>query len=269
MFLDSEGAGLETRIWNGTPIARRAVDGYVNATAMAKANGKEWAHYFRTDRASTYIEALSRNCEIAVTGLYFAKPGDGTWIHPRLAVDFARWISPEFAVWMDGWFLESLAQGRQPRPEPPAPVAAPSPLPGSSADTAQALLLLAAHLERVPGIRPGILNAQLIACIEKSTGATAEPLRLALPAAEGPLCSCNATAIGEILGVSARKANQRLAEYGFQVRNARGDWELSEKGRAWGEALPYSNEHRSGYQVLWNPAVADELHGGGVELLDA
>ncbi len=27
-------------------------------------------------------------------------------MHPRVAVDLARWCSPEFAVWMDGWFLE-------------------------------------------------------------------------------------------------------------------------------------------------------------------
>jgi hypothetical protein len=32
----------------------------------------------------------------------------GTWIHPRLAIDLSRWLHPEFAVWMDGWFLESL-----------------------------------------------------------------------------------------------------------------------------------------------------------------
>jgi hypothetical protein len=32
----------------------------------------------------------------------------GTWVHPRLAVDLARWISPEFAVWMDGWILGQL-----------------------------------------------------------------------------------------------------------------------------------------------------------------
>lgn len=113
---------LQSRSWNGTSIQRRTVDGFVNATAMAKANGKEWAHYFRTDRATTYMEALSRNCEIAVTALYVAKPGDGTWIHPRLAVDFARWISPEFAVWMDGWFLEELeARASQVRDTQPAP----------------------------------------------------------------------------------------------------------------------------------------------------
>ena len=36
--------------------------------------------------------------------------GGGTWVHPQIAVDLARWISAPFAVWMDGWFLESVQQ---------------------------------------------------------------------------------------------------------------------------------------------------------------
>ena len=99
---------LQTRSWNGTPIPRRTSDGYINATAMAKASGKQWNNYFQTDRTTTYMEALSRNLGIQVTSLYTAKPGEGTWIHERLAVDFARWISADFAVWMDAWFLEEV-----------------------------------------------------------------------------------------------------------------------------------------------------------------
>ena len=102
-------SNLSTRAWNGTPITRRTTDGFVNATAMAKASGKQWSSYRETDRASTYIEALSRNTEIRVTSLYIAKPGEGTCIHPRLAVDFARWISADFAVWMDTWFIEEIS----------------------------------------------------------------------------------------------------------------------------------------------------------------
>jgi hypothetical protein len=30
----------------------------------------------------------------------------GTFVHPQVAVDLARWISAPFAVWMDGWFLQ-------------------------------------------------------------------------------------------------------------------------------------------------------------------
>ena len=123
-FLSSDSNKLVSRSWNGTPISRRTTDGYVNATAMAKASGKQWSHYRETDRASTYLEALSTNTGIRVAALYIAKPGEGTWIHPRLAVDFARWISAEFAVWMDEWFWQELeakaSQVRDTQPVYPA-----------------------------------------------------------------------------------------------------------------------------------------------------
>lgn len=110
---------LITRTWNDTPISRRASDGYVNATAMAKANGKHLPHYMATERAKEYMDALSPVVGIPTTGLKETNQGgtpelQGTWIHPRLAVDLARWISPAFAVWMDGWFLENVAQPAEP-----------------------------------------------------------------------------------------------------------------------------------------------------------
>lgn len=103
---------IETRAWQGTPIARRA-DGFVNATAMCKANGREWFTYARSERTREYIQALQAVPQICGTDLIQTIQGgtpslQGTWIHPRLAVDLARWISPAFAVWMDGWFLETI-----------------------------------------------------------------------------------------------------------------------------------------------------------------
>jgi hypothetical protein len=112
-------AALCSRIWNGTPISRRTTDGYVNATAMCKANGKQWNDYWRTDRATAYLEALCTEAGIPVSSLCLSLKGgshQGTWIHPQVAVDLARWISAPFAVWMDGWFLESIQQAQ------PAPV---------------------------------------------------------------------------------------------------------------------------------------------------
>ena len=122
--------GLDCRTWNGVEIQRRPSDGFVNATATCRANRRDWFDYIRLARTKAYITALGEAmaaqnaCAAAVPG----NPGtgigsipglietiqggpphlQGTWIHPRLAVDLARWISPAFAVWMDGWFLESL-----------------------------------------------------------------------------------------------------------------------------------------------------------------
>ena len=101
---------LTTRAWNGTPIARRTTDGYVNATAMCRANGKEWSKYRESDRCQTYLDALAETSEIRMFDLIESRQGQGggTWVHPQVAVDLARWISAPFAVWMDGWFLEEL-----------------------------------------------------------------------------------------------------------------------------------------------------------------
>lgn len=111
---------LQSRSWNGTPIQRRTTDGYVNATTMAKASGKQWHDYWRTDRATEYLEALSAETGIPVSSLCLTTRGgayQGTWIHARVAVDFARWISAPFAVWMDGWFLEEIRSQAEPQPQ--------------------------------------------------------------------------------------------------------------------------------------------------------
>ena len=108
---------LVSRSWNGTPISRRTIDGYVNATAMCKANGKQWSKYRESDRCQTYLDALAETSEIRMFDLIESRQGQGggTWVHPQVAVDLARWISAPFAVWMDGWFLESI---QHPQPTP-------------------------------------------------------------------------------------------------------------------------------------------------------
>jgi len=51
---------LQSRSWNGTPITRRSTDGFVNATAMCKANSKRWSDFRESVAATTYMEALAR-----------------------------------------------------------------------------------------------------------------------------------------------------------------------------------------------------------------
>lgn len=114
-------SGLSVRIWNDAGIARRNADGFVNATQIAKANGKHLPHYMANERTKQYVQALSAVVGIPTTDLIKTRQGgtpelQGTWMHPRLAVDLARWISPEFAVWMDEWFLDA-AQGYQHAPQ--------------------------------------------------------------------------------------------------------------------------------------------------------
>ena len=106
--------GLSARVWNGVNIARRDADGYVNATAMCRANAKRWKDYRESERCHLYLTALEAVAGISGHALIQSRTGGrgggGTWVHPQVAVDLARWISPPFAVWMDAWFLESIQQ---------------------------------------------------------------------------------------------------------------------------------------------------------------
>ncbi len=151
--MDQDQLNLVSRNWNGTPISRRTTDKYVNATAMCKANDKRWSDYRESDRANKYLEALAQITEIPVFDLIDSRRGNdgGTYVHPQVAIDLARWISAPFAVWMDGWFLESTQQAQ------PAPVAAP-PILGRAQEVSAIYLMMAEKLEKI-GVKPGIAVA--------------------------------------------------------------------------------------------------------------
>ncbi len=139
----------------------------------------------------------------------------------------------------------------------PGIVPPPASLPSDKQDSVGALLLIGQAIAQVPGVKAGIAMAATLTCIQENTGLAVETLRRALPAAEEPICSLNATQLGRRLGMSARVMNQHLATWGLQVRNARDEWELTDRGQEWAESMPYCRHGHSGYQILWNPAVID------------
>ncbi len=132
-------------------------------------------------------------------------------------------------------------------------------LPAPTQDRVTSLLLIGEAVAKVPGVKAGIAMAATLTCIHENTGLAIETLRRALPAANEPICSLNATQLGKLVGLSAKTTNLRLANLGLQVRNERDEWELTEIGEAWAEAMPYSRNGHSGYQILWNPSVAQEM----------
>ncbi|HHM0948222.1 KilA-N domain-containing protein [Neisseria gonorrhoeae] len=99
-------------------------NGYLNATAIAEQYDKRVGNYLRNERTQEYITALNerlfnpetRNRATAENQLVIIKKGgndkksQGTWLHPKLAVDFARWLNPKFPVWCDEQ-IETLLNG--------------------------------------------------------------------------------------------------------------------------------------------------------------
>jgi len=132
-------------------------------------------------------------------------------------------------------------------------------LPTLTQDRVSAILSIGEAITRVPGVKPGIAMAATLTVIYENTGLSVESLRKVLPPANDPICSLNPTQLGERVGMSARAINTRLQSLGFQFKNDRDEWELTESGNRWAEALPFSRNGHSGYQILWNPEVSDVI----------
>jgi hypothetical protein len=97
-------------------ISQRVKDGYINATAMCKAAGKEWSDYSRLSTTKPFLDELSSVTGITRGGLIQSIIGgvphlQGTWVHPQVAVHLAQWLSPKFAVLVSQWVAEWMSGG--------------------------------------------------------------------------------------------------------------------------------------------------------------
>ncbi|WP_426344239.1 KilA-N domain-containing protein [Pseudoduganella sp. R-32] len=89
--------------YNGKPVQFTG-DGWFNATEVAKRFDKRLDNWLANDETQAYLSALgaalntwnSRDLIRVKRGRY-----GGTWLHPKLAVAFARWLDIRFAVWCD------------------------------------------------------------------------------------------------------------------------------------------------------------------------
>lgn len=97
-------------------------DGWFNATSVAKKFDKRPNDWMCLETTKEYIQELL--LELIDTGILVkgsqvtdivqvkrGKPenGGGTWLHPELSVEFARWCSPKFARWCDKQIKNILA----------------------------------------------------------------------------------------------------------------------------------------------------------------
>ena len=105
---------LILREFNEVQIGQRVEDDYFNATAMCKANGKEWSGYFRGSTTQAFISEIERSLQIhrdvliqsTSTGLNEER---GTWVHPYVAMHLAQWCSPEFAAIASEWLWQKVS----------------------------------------------------------------------------------------------------------------------------------------------------------------
>jgi len=97
-------------------ISQRAKDGYINATAMCKAAGKNFADYSRTGPTKAFLAELAAEMGLPITELVQSVSGgvpalQGTWVHPQVAIHLGQWLSPKFAVQVTQWVFEWISGG--------------------------------------------------------------------------------------------------------------------------------------------------------------
>lgn len=102
--------------YNGNPITFQIGEAtMVNATQMAKPFGKLAKDWLSNKSTKEFLSTLSAVRTIPLTGLVEIKQGgngeQGTWLHEDVALEFARWLSPAFAIWCNDRIKEILKYG--------------------------------------------------------------------------------------------------------------------------------------------------------------
>ncbi|RUS94160.1 hypothetical protein DSM106972_094190 [Dulcicalothrix desertica PCC 7102] len=211
---------------------------YVNVTQMCQANEKQWGHYAALDSTKAYLEGLSADIGIPISGLVISikggndKQNQGTWVHSEVAIDCAQWVSVEFRIWANRALRQLISS------QSVIEVPQQSQLPIPSLEEISTLLDLTLGKA---GLEPKLVAGAKLNAIGKRyphlrSEAEEAKLMLLVPVEDKLLAP---TQLGEILTeltcetYSAQRVNKLLIEQSFQVRNPEGnpDYLPTEKGK--------------------------------------
>ena len=151
--------------YNGKTIRIRE-DNYVCLTDMATANGKKINHWLELKSTTDYLTAFEQATGITVAVLLQVSNGNPTWGHPKIAIRFAQWCSPEFAIQVDFWVDELLTTGSV-----SITTATPQPLPRQLPPIRDTIEYLQASKE-INLLTDPILKSYLLQSLYEDIGAT-------------------------------------------------------------------------------------------------
>ncbi len=112
------------RSFNQVDIWQKREDGYINLNQMSQATDKRIDNWLRLQSTKELIDAFdtenassdSREQSPALititSGIKGQRGGGGTWAHPDIAIQFAMWCSPAFALQVSKWVRTYMTEGR-------------------------------------------------------------------------------------------------------------------------------------------------------------
>jgi len=79
---------------------------FLNASKTAKQFNKQARDYLNNEHTVNYLENLKHYAQkdqnqLVITQKEGLSQEQGIWLHPYLAVDFARWLAVDFAIWCE------------------------------------------------------------------------------------------------------------------------------------------------------------------------
>lgn len=120
---NNDGGDIRIFQYNGSDITFNSGSTVmVNATQMAKPFGKRPAKWLELPSTKEFLSKLSEVRKSDITFVHTAKGNSqqfaqGTWMHEDVALEFARWLSPEFAIWCNDRIKELLRHGMTATPQ--------------------------------------------------------------------------------------------------------------------------------------------------------
>ena len=100
----------------GSGIEFKVVDGEIYANANTVCDSKKLENWKSSTNTNRYIEALRNKDSLKFRELIISKRGGlefggGTWIHEKLILNLARYISVNLELWMDDTIATLLREG--------------------------------------------------------------------------------------------------------------------------------------------------------------
>ncbi|GAA4299638.1 phage antirepressor KilAC domain-containing protein [Nibribacter koreensis] len=85
---------------------------FINATDMAKPFGKKTTHFIDNAQTQEFKRVLEAKVGIPTLTIVRGGTNPGTWMHQKLALKFAAWLSPDFELWVYDRIEELLTTGK-------------------------------------------------------------------------------------------------------------------------------------------------------------
>ncbi len=239
-----EESNLQIFQYNGSAVTFRRGDHImVSATEMAKPFGKVAAFWLNTQSSKDFIAEYSKLKKINFDDLVVVKKGSpenggGTWMHEDVAMEFARWLSPAFAIWCNDRIKELMQFGI---------TATPHTIDNILADPDNAIKMLNALKEeramRAEAESKRIEAESLAKQRQLTIEAQEQTIVMQAPKVEyvdkvlSSRSTFTTTEIAAMYGMSAKRLNKALEKFDIQYKQGK-MWHLYAKFKDKGYAKP-------------------------------